>query len=233
MKTKVIVATAIVALIATGATAESMTYDLHGFDEIALSSGVDAEITIGPDFSVVAEARNDDVLDKLVVEVHGHTLYVDRRESVMSFLFGSHDNVRLNITLPDLNELGANAGVNAYVTGDYGDVFIADASSGADIELDNVSSRNVELSASSGANIEATGSCVELDVSVSSGADVDAGALECEIVEASSSSGSQANVFASESIDASASSGGDVNIWGDPQQIELSESSGGDTRIRH
>ena len=231
--TQIVAATTAISVASLPVFADTKSFDLDGFDEITISSGIEADITIGPDFSIVAEARDNDTLDNLEISVRGHTLYIDRDSSVMEFLFGDHDRLTVTITLPELNEIDVNSGVSAYVTGAFGDTISAEASSGADIELENITASGVSLAASSGADIEATGRCESLEVDVSSGADIDAKALECLRVDASSSSGSQADVFASDSIKSRASSGGDVNVWGSPDNTDISNSSGGDTDIRN
>ena len=229
---KILASTTAIAVSSLPVFADTKSYDLSGFDEISISSGIDAEITIGSDFSIVADARNRDTFDKLDISVRGHTLYIDRDGSVVDLLFGDRERLSLKITLPELDEIDANAGSDVFISGVFGDRLTASASSGADIELENVTSAGVSLTASSGAKIEAIGSCKSLEIDVSSGADVKARELECETVDASASSGAGTDVFASESITSRASSGGDVNVYGAPKNTDISNSTGGGTDLR-
>lgn len=229
----IIVATLTAAIFAAPVYAETREYQLDGFDEISLAEGLEAEITIGDTFSIVAEARSERILDKLDIEVRGHTLYAGRDSNFVDFLFGGNDRLQLEITLPDLNEISVSSGAGASVSGDYGATITGAVSSGADLELEDINAARVELSASSGADLDASGTCEQLEVSASSGSDINAKSLECNVVDVSVSSGADADVFASETLESRASSGGDVDVYGSPTNTDISDSSGGDTDLRN
>lgn len=233
MKASEIAGAAVVALlVAAPLHAEIRVFELDGFDEISLTEGLEATIVIGDGFGVSAEARNVKTLEKLDIEVRGHTLHLGRDNSLFDSFFGGGNNVSIEISLPDLNEISVSSGSGATVTGEFGPDFEGSASSGSNLILTGVTSSRVELSASSGSDIEATGACEHLDASASSGASIEASGLRCDTVDVSASSGASADVFAREALESSASSGGDVDVYGGPESTDISDSSGGDTDLK-
>jgi hypothetical protein len=106
------------------------------------------------------------------------------------------------------------------------------ASSGADLDATGVVARVLRLSSSSGADLKISGTCEDLSADASSGADIAAKNLICGNVRVDASSGADAVVHAEQSIRASASSGADVVYSGPVGAIAVSESSGGDVTRR-
>jgi hypothetical protein len=101
------------------------------------------------------------------------------------------------------------------------------ASSGADLEATGLSGGDVSLDSSSGADLEASGTCRAVNASASSGADIDARRLVCESGSADVSSGADIIVHVTGTLNIDASSGGDVTAVGDPRLGDISLSSGG------
>ena len=225
--TALVVAAAVSAFAPAAARAESMSFDLTGFTQIDISTGIEASVTVGAEHSVVAEAARDD-LDDLVVRMEGTRLhaYIDR--SVFNFfdIFG-HGAVQLTITMPALDAAEATSGASVSITGARAELLRLDASSGADMEATEVGAGRVEVDLSSGASVRAAGVCEALVVDASSGANLKAGALNCGTAQVEASSGGRAEVFATEVVSAKASSGGYVGVIGNPARIDRSESSGG------
>ena len=77
-------------LTATSALAQDRTFDLTGFDEVSVASGVTTNVTVGPDFSVVAEAVRGDI-DRLEVDLQSGTLAISRKNGWRLFSFGRED----------------------------------------------------------------------------------------------------------------------------------------------
>ena len=90
--------------------------------------------------------------------------------------------------------------------------------------------RVVGLSASSGADLQVSGTCASFTADASSGADIDARQLHCENGSVDVSSGADARVFASGRLDVGASSGGGVVAYGNPGIGNIDLSSGGSLR---
>ncbi|GEM_PF-2432616 len=226
-------ATIAASIFAAPVFAETRTYDFTGFDQISISSGLEAEIIAGPEFGITAEARNARILRKLEIEMRGHTLYISQDSSLRDLLFGADTDIMLTITLPELREVSIGSGVDARVSGSFGANFSGAASGGAALEIKGLTSTMIDIDVSSGASVDIIGTCDFLEVSVSSGAVLGAEGLVCDAVEVSASSGASATVFAASVLDSSASSGGSVDVYGAPAQTDISDSSGGDTRLRN
>lgn len=223
----VIVGAAIAASVPTFAD-ESRDYDLSSFNEVSVSAGIDATITVGDKQQVRIETRRKSTLRKIKVDVVGNKLVVTRRGNFSDwFSFGQRD-IKLTVSMPDLSDIAASAGAEVSVSGDYGTVLTGSASSGASLELLDITADKVKLRASSGAEIYAEGACATLKANSSSGADLSARKLECVEVDVSANSGAEAEVFASDTLDANASSGGNIEVFGDPESRDVSESFGGD-----
>lgn len=205
---RLLIATAMSAVLATPAFAETKSFDLAGFTRVSASAGTTVNVTVGGDYSVVAESSGEG-LDRLRVEVKGDQLEIGRRHRTMSW--GRGTRVVVNVTLPALSGL--------------------DVSSGASLEASGVDASDFEIGASSGGDLEVTGRCNALTVDVSSGGSIDARGLECRTAVADASSGGSADIFASESVTGDASSGGSIDVYGQPKKISKDTSSGGSVSI--
>ena len=202
------VATAAAALSAT-AFAATKTFDLEDFDEIDVSAGVIADVTVGGGYAISVEAE-DSELERLRVEVKGRTLIIARDERGMRWT-RRRGKIEATIALPALTA--------------------AEASSGARLVATGVDAGAFSVEASSGARIEATGRCESVDAEASSGASVDAGDLVCARAAVDVSSGASIRVHATDEVRADASSGGSVRVAGDPPRRAIETSSGGSVRF--
>lgn len=205
--TVAISAVAFVAAFAIGAaTAETKSYNLTGFDRIEVSAGLDVVLKQGPHDVKVEQA--DGKFDQIDVYVRGDTLRISREGH--SGWWGKSRRYLVTVTAPDIRAI--------------------EASSGSDVEGRNLSLKDLRVHVSSGADVELSGSCNELKVSVSSGSDFDGEELACDTVRASASSGADAVAMARSLATGDASSGGDITFHGKPASFEKSTSSGGSVR---
>jgi hypothetical protein len=205
LTTAAAVAVATAAVIALPAFAETRSYSLSGFDRIDVSAGVDVTLNQGP-FSVKADERNGD-FDRLIVEVRGNTLHVSRKTNWLSW---NGPDYSVTVSAPNITEIGV--------------------SSGAALEGHGLSLKDLEVSVSSGADVELTGACAGLRVDISSGADFDGEGLKCETASVDASSGADADAFATRSANGDASSGADITFHGKPADFTKDTSSGGSVR---
>jgi hypothetical protein len=205
---KLFLASTAAALLATPAFAETQTFNVAGFTHVSAAAGTTVNVTVGGDYSVVAESTAKG-LEKLRVEVVGDELQIGRKHKSISW--GRSDRVTVNVRMPALSGL--------------------DVSSGASLDATGVDAGAFELDASSGGSLEVSGRCDALTVDVSSGGNVDAKGLLCRTAVADASSGGNADIFASESITGDASSGGNVDVYGKPKNVNKDTSSGGSVSV--
>lgn len=90
---------------------------------------------------------------------------------------------------------------------------------------------SVDLNLSSSGNAALSGNCDLIEISASSGADVEARSLTCANMDAQASSGADIDISITNSVEASATSGADIDIYGSPQNVDERTSSGGDVDI--
>lgn len=203
-----LLASAVAAVFATAAFAETQTFELAGFTRVSAAAGTSVNVTVGGDYSVVADSTADG-LEKLRVEVVGDELRIGRKHRTISW--GRGDRVTVNVTMPSLSGL--------------------DVSSGASIDASGVDASQFVIDASSGGSLDVTGRCDTLTADVSSGGNIDAKALECRTAIADASSGGNADIYASESVTGDASSGGNIDVYGKPKSVSKDTSSGGSVSI--
>lgn len=207
MHRKVLIGVAII-FAPSAAWADTKAFDLKGFEGVSVSSGIDATVTVGPDFSILADGAPRD-LERLKVEVRGDTLNIGRDWKRTRGM--RNGKVKFTVTLPQLDLL--------------------DVSSGASIEAKGVRADTFTIDASSGGFMRVEGTCERIVVDVSSGGNVEAEELVCRTAVVDASSGGAAEVFASEEVSGDASSGGSVRISGSPPRVSKDTSSGGSVRV--
>jgi len=106
-----------------------------------------------------------------------------------------------------------------------------DASSSGEATVYSTSAASFNVNASSGGSVELSGACSSIEVSASSGAEVDGDDLHCKSANASASSGAEVDLHATDYAKGHASSGGDVSFSGAAGEQKMSESSGGSVRF--
>ena len=104
-------------------------------------------------------------------------------------------------------------------------------SSGADLDL-AISASKMSVDGNSGANVDLSGSAENLDVDGSSGANIKISDLKSINCNAGASSGANVRVSVTEKLSAKASSGGQIKVSGDPKERDVQKSSGGDVSFR-
>jgi hypothetical protein len=220
------------------AWAESRSFELSGFDKVDIAAGLDAVIHQG-DFAVTAASNNPDALDNLQLSVVDGVLRARLDESFLDFIFSGglvgmliNDNaVTIDITLPTLAGLEASAGADIKAQGVTSDQLDVTASSGANISLRDARLGTVRAGSSSGADLTLSGTADSISAQSSSGADLDAGDLVAATAKAEASSGANVSVHATARLQANASSGGDIDVYGNPAERDVDASSGGDVNF--
>lgn len=218
--------------------AESRNYDLNGFDQVDINTGINATVTLGDSFSVRAESANKDLLDKLEITLDGGKLHAQVDQNFLDFIFNGGvvgqllgaNELKLAITLPKLSSVSVSSAADVEVEGAKGDLNL-DVSSGADLSIAGAALGTVRLDLSSGSDTTLSGSCDALIVNASSGSDLKAGDLKCATATVEASSGSDVAVFASKSLKVNASSGSDVKVSGNPPERAIDSSSGADISL--
>jgi len=191
------------------------------FTFIAASNGLEIYIVQGAKSSVVVEA-DDNLQQHIKTEVKGNELTIKCDVNI--------DNAaakRVTVTLPKIEGIEASAGcLLRSKTQLKGNDINLSASSGSNVEV-TVDAQKITAEASSGSSLKVSGRTDDLKTDSSSGSSLNAEALIAKNVKADASSGGNITVNPTESLNADASSGSSVNYVSTPKKINSDASSGG------
>ncbi len=188
------------------------------------------------DLAIKASSSGD-----INAEVVGGDVSVDATSSGDVVLSGTYDNL----------DIKATSSADVVVSGTCEKLDIK-ASSSADVKAGELTSQQLSLRSTSSSNINAevvggdvsvdttssgdvvlSGTCDNLDIKATSGANVKASDLTCQNGNLRASSGADITTMLTETVNAHASSGGDILVRGGAKPVKVKESSGGDVSIRN
>lgn len=224
------------------------TRDLAEFYKISAQEGLDIIINQDEKEEIVVRT-NENLQEYIMTEVKDGKLKIYVKED---YQIRFADEKKVLVSFTQLEALYCSSGADIHANSDiHTNDFTIKSSSGADINLGVVNAKNVEIDASSGADIKLqlfaetldaksssagdikiSGQAAEASLSASSGADIKGDGLEVKKCTATASSGGDVSIHVTEELTkGSASSGGDVRISGQPKILDISESSGGDVKL--
>ncbi len=205
-----IISAAVMALCAA-APVFAQDVDVSGVSRLDAAGQFNLFVTVGGPASFRMDGEADE-LEKIKVRVRDGELELDGKSRRFLFFGGGRIDVDVHVTLAELTGVDMARGVNAVVEGVNAETFAIDASTGAELDI--------------------TGTCGSLSVDISTGADIDAYELVCRNVFADASTGGDAQLHATESVVAEASTGGDLSFRGGASKVDKSSSTGGDITLR-
>lgn len=214
-------------LSATAAFAqESEMRDVGSFKGIKTGEAIDVYLKKG-DKEAVKVVTTGERLSNIITEVSGSYLKIHIRDN--SFFRGKSD-VKVYVTYVAIDRISASSASNVFSEGiiKAQDMEIH-ASSAADIEI-KLDATDVKVHSSSAADVILEGTAKSIDAEASSSGEVDAYNLQVESGTASASSAGSIKLNVSQGLEASASSGGSVRYRGNPQRTNTHSSSGGSVK---
>ncbi|MEW7291409.1 head GIN domain-containing protein [Aquimarina sp. 2304DJ70-9] len=196
----------------------------ENFDAIKASRGLDVILIQDESRKVIVEA-NKNLHEHIEVYVKENTLYVTSDQNIY---FADEKNVF--VSYDKLNQLRVNSG--ASITSEEAvkqkDIELR-ATSGADIKL-NIKAESVTSSATSGAMIDLAGKVNFHKANATSGANLRAEDLLSLVSEAKATSGASIRIHAKNQFTGKATSGADVLYYGKPKKVSEVDNSGGNVR---
>jgi hypothetical protein len=191
------------------------------FTKVKVSTGLDLYLVQGERPKIRVEA-DENLQDIIITEIKNGVLKVYSEKNIWKA-----KSRKVYVTLKTLDGISATSGSDVYSqnTLQVNDIAVS-ATSGADIRI-SLDANSVKSSATSGSDIELTGVSNQHTSSATSGSSIDAYDLHSKNVNVKVSSGADINIYASESIDARATSGGDIDFKGSPVKINKKSNSGG------
>lgn len=197
------------------------TREVGEFDEIKVSRGMNVYITQGTPASVVVIADNN-LHEIIQTEVRGHELRIYADENIRWA-----KEKKVLVTVEKLSGVGTSSGSNAWSQGQITTENLElKSSSGANLTME-VDAKYLKADCSSGANIILSGLAKEAELESSSGASLNGEELKADYCRMRASSGGNVSSTVTEKLEAHASSGGNVFYSGEPASTEINSSSGG------
>ncbi|WP_319500570.1 head GIN domain-containing protein [uncultured Draconibacterium sp.] len=195
--------------------------DLEDFNALNVSRGMNVYVTMGNDYKVVVEA-DENLHKSIVTELHGEELRIKAIDIIRNAT-----SLKVFVTLPQLEAATSSSGSNVFSENvlNVNDIDLS-VSSGANLNF-VLNAEEVSAKASSGSNIFLEGKASSINAKASSGSNIKAGDLKAKAAQASVSSGANIWLSTENELQATASSGGNVFYNGNPSETEISKSSGG------
>lgn len=208
-----------------GVKMENDSRNVPLFDGVVVCCGIEVILKEGTQAVIIKAEEN--VLPFVVTEVENGILNISYKNKLS---LKTCKKVTVYVTAPAFKMLEATSGSSIESDGvlDTKNINIR-ASSGADISV-SINSDKVICKASSGSNIVVKGKAVQIDGEASSSGDIDAQHTLVQQASAYASSGSNILLNVGESLEASASSGGDIRYTGSVTKISKKSTSGGSVK---
>lgn len=191
------------------------------FDQIHVSRGMNVYITQGSPAKVVVIADNN-LHEIIETRVEGNVLKVYVNENIRWA-----KEKKVMVTVEKLTGVETSSGANAWSQNQImSENLELKASSGANLTMD-LNARYLKADCSSGANIKLSGLAKEAELGTSSGANLKGEELKADNCKMKASSGGNVSSTVNGRLDAKASSGGNVVYYGEPSETNVNTSSGG------
>ncbi len=196
----------------------------ENFDAVKASRGLDVVLLKDQGRKVIVEA-NENLHEYIKIYVKENTLHVTSDQNIY---FADEKTVFVSYT--KINQLKVNSGasISAEESVVQKDIQLS-ATSGADIKL-NLKAETVTSSVTSGAMIDLTGKVNFHKANATSGADIRAEELQSLVSEAKATSGASIRIHAKNEFTGKATSGADIRYYGKPDKVSEVDTSGGDVR---
>ena len=191
------------------------------FDQIHVSRGMNVYVSQGSPAKIVVIADNN-LHEVIETKVEGGILKVSVNENIRWA-----KEKKVMVTVEKLSGLETSSGSNAWSQNQImSENLEMKASSGANITMD-VNAKYLKADCSSGANIKISGLAKDAELETSSGANLKGEELKAENCKMKASSGGNVSSTVNGRLEAKASSGGNVAYYGEPTETDVNTSSGG------
>lgn len=200
--------------------------DVGKFEAIKATRGVNVYITQGSSAKVVVKA-DENIVDAIETRVEKGVLIITTNKQIRQATSN-----KVYVTTEKIEKISAFAGSNVYSENRVSvNSLILSSSAGSNIRFE-VSASELEVSATAGSNVMLEGEVATLKVSASAGSNVKAEDLKAKNCEAKAGSGANVYVNVTNALKGKASSGGNVIYDGNPTNLNISNTSGGNVRKR-
>ena len=196
----------------------------ESFDAIEVSRGLDVYLTQSDHQSIEVEA-DENLQEIIVTEVRNNVLKIYADENIRR-----SESKKVVVNFKSVKRISSSSGSDVYSTNTItGESLDLSTSSGSDMEL-NIDAETVSCDSSSGSDLKLSGTTNKLYAEASSGSDIKAGNLTAMSSEVKASSGAGITVNTTRELFAKASSGGDIKYLGNPEKVHKSDGVSGSIR---
>lgn len=197
--------------------------ELGEFTSVTVSAGIDLIVEQGENTAVIAEAKDNDILETIITETEGSTLKIYSK-----FKGLVPGNRTVYVTIKNIELINASGGSDVKTPGTIkvNDIEL-NASGGSDLNI-NIEAVNLICKVSGGSDAYFKGKAEKFDVKASGGSDVKAMGFEAKICNAEASGGSDIYVHALNQLSVNANGGSDVFYSGEPTIVSLNTGGGSD-----
>lgn len=185
------------------------SYAVDGFSQIDLTGSDDVDVRAGTGFSVRAEGPADQ-LDRLRIAMDGDTLEIGRKRK--SFEFGSHNKVKVYVTLPRLTKATVAGSGTMAVDRIEGHSFEADIAGSGDLNIAALATDSAEVSIAGSGNMRAGGAVKALEASIAGSGSVDAAGLRAERAKVSIAGSGDVRATVTDAAEVELMGSGDVDL---------------------
>ncbi|GAA4708712.1 DUF2807 domain-containing protein [Sphingomonas lutea] len=210
----------------------SRTFPVGNFSEIEVAGPFDVDVKTGGQPSVSARG-NQNLIDKLEVEVRGDTLVV-RPKKGRNWFGGGNWNIggkgALTISVPMIRAATLAGAGDMNINAVRGDEFEGQIAGAGDLRVDSIEVGRLKLGIAGSGGVNARGGKARrAEYSIAGSGDVDAGALATEDLEVSIAGSGGIRANASKSADVSIMGSGDVEVTGGAK-CSVSKAGSGNVR---
>lgn len=186
-------------------------FELSAFEELSLANAWDVKLIQGSENKMIVKA-NENLIDILKIDEQERVLKIGTKSKEN---IGRADSKLITIYFSgNLKKLRASSGVNLFAT-------------------EQLSFQDIDISSSSGSDVELNVKTQKLNCSSSSGSDMKLKISSTDIL-ANSSSGSDLQLIGkSQSLEANSSSGSDLSLEGYTDNLIANSSSGSDINAKN
>lgn len=199
----------------------SRDYEVADFKHVHLSGSDYLEIRKGEVYELRIEAQ-DNIHDRIEVEVSGEELEVDLKHCVMS-----HKEIRIFVTTPVLEDISVSGSGDVVVKDEFENESARLSVSGSGSIEHRVSTDELRVEISGSGEVLISGYADEQDVRISGSGEYLAFPLESRLCDIRVSGSGDGEIFVTEYLKAEISGSGDIRYRGNPS-MHISVSGSGD-----
>lgn len=212
----------------TGGPQAARSYDLAGFDAVALGGPHHVTVSVGPQASVRAEGPQHD-LERLELRLDGSTLEIRTKHRGGWWKGRDSEPVRVHVTMPAIRKAAIGGSGDMRIDRVAGEAFSATVGGSGDMEVGDMQVKTADFSIAGSGNIRAAGSAEQADMSIAGSGDLGLERLQARRASVSIVGSGDVRAHATEAADVSIMGSGDVDIAGGAH-CSVSKQGSGDVR---